>query len=591
MNSLPAFIAEVLGRPRERAFAERRGAPEWRFTSTTRMLGRATAIACALRDAGAGAGDRVVLMSENRVDWIAAAFGILLAGAVPVPVYATIAFDQLDFIFVDCDAKLVFVETPADAERIRERCPHAPRVVHFDGNGPDSLAAFERHGAELAGENANAASIAGGIDPASLAVLMYTSGTTGQPKGVMLSHDNLLSNAKTAFAYALEGERPLDGAVVLCVLPFAHIYQLTNVLGNVLHNAELYITQPNYFIEDLKASRPRTVALVPRIFERVLAAVYDQAKAAGGVKAVLVPWALRVAGEYETAVVDRGAASPALRLQHALADRLVYGAIRARLGVDRLEYFVSGSAPLHRDIALIFAGMGLPICEGYGLTETAPTVSFNKHSAIRYGSVGKPIPGVEVKIAADGEILVRGSNVMLGYYHADGDQPFTPDGWLRTGDIGRLDADGFLFVTDRKKELIKTSGGKYVAPSRVEAAIRRSPFVGQCFVIGDDHPFPIALVVPNWVAVRAKFGIAETVPAAGIAARRDVHDFMQREVASKTTDLASFEQVRRIALLPRDLTIEDGDLSPAMKIRRRVVEEKFAGVIAAAYAPAASAAH
>jgi long-chain acyl-CoA synthetase len=590
VTTLPAFLVEILSRTREHAFAERRGAPEWRFTSAARMLERATAIAFALREAGVAPGDRVGLMSENRVDWIAADFGVALAGAVVVPVFATTAFDQLDFIFGDAETKLVFAETQAGAERLRDHCPHVPRVIHFDGSGEDSLEAFEGRGAELAAAHrGDVAELSGNPDPSSLAVLMYTSGTTGLPKGVMLSHDNLLSNAKAAFAYGLEGETPLDDAIVLCVLPFAHIYQYTSVLGNVLHNANLYITQPNYLLEDLKSSRPRTVALVPRIFERLIAAVYDGAKSAGGVKATLVPWALRVAREYATAVLDRGTAPAPLRLQHAIADRLVYAKMRERLGLDRLEYFVSGSAPLHRDIGLTFAGMGLPICEGYGLTETAPTVSFNKRSSLKYGSVGKPIPGVEVKIDDDGEILVRGPNVMAGYYHLQGPQPFTRDGFLRTGDIGRIDSDGFLYITDRKKELIKTSGGKYVAPSRVEAAIRRSPLVGQCFVIGDGHPYPVALIVPNWAAIRAEIGIAETVSTAVIAARHDVREFMQREVAAKTADLASFEQIRRIALLPRDLTIEDGDLSPTMKIRRRVVEEKFADVIEAAYAPATPA--
>ncbi len=591
MNTLATFLSEALRRPREGAFAERRGAPEWRYTSATRMLERARAIAFALREAGVAPGDRVGLMSENRVDWIAADFGVALAGAVVVPVFATTAFDQLDFIFGDSEVKLVFAETPADAERLRDHCPHVPRVVHFDGEGPDSLEAFEGHGAELAAANpGDAAALAGNPEPTSLAVLMYTSGTTGLPKGVMLTHENLLTSVRGTFAYALEGDAPLDGAAVLCVLPFAHIYQHSSILGNVLHNANLYVTQPNYFIEDLKASRPRMVALVPRIFERLLAAVYDGAKAAGGIKATLVPWAVRVAREFASASVERGTAPATLRLQHAIADRLVFGKLRTNLGLDRLEYFVSGSAPLHRDIALTFAGMGLPICEGYGLTETAPSVSFNKRTSIRYGSVGKPIPGVEVKLDADGEILVRGSNVMAGYYHLAGPQPFTKDGFFRTGDIGRFDDDGYLFITDRKKELIKTSGGKYVAPSRVEAAIRRSPLIGQCFVIGDGHPFPIALIVPNWTAIRAEIGIDDGVSTAAIAARHDVHEFMQREVSAKTADLASFEQIRRIVLLPRDLTIEDGDLSPTLKIRRRVVEEKFAGVIEAAYAPAAAAA-
>jgi long-chain acyl-CoA synthetase len=245
---------------------------------------------------------------------------------------------------------------------------------------------------------------------------------------------------------------------------------------------------------------------------------------------------------------------------------------------------VSGSAALHRDIALTFAALGIPICEGYGLTETSPVVSVNRLDAMRYGSVGKPIPGVSLKIADDGEILVKGPNVMRGYYNLPDEQAFDADGWFKTGDIGRIDDDGFLFITDRKKELFKTSTGKYVAPSRVESAIKRSPYVAQALVIGDGRPFPVALIAPNWVLVRSEFGIADDVGTAAVADRHDVREFVRREVADHTADLASFEQIRRIALLPRDLTIEEGELSPTLKIKRRVVENKFAGLIDAAYA-------
>jgi long-chain acyl-CoA synthetase len=245
--------------------------------------------------------------------------------------------------------------------------------------------------------------------------------------------------------------------------------------------------------------------------------------------------------------------------------------------------FASGSAPLHRDIQLTFAGMGVTVSEGYGLTETSPVVSGNPVGAIRYGSVGKPIEGVEVKIAADGEILVKGPNVMKGYYNLPADHPFTDDGWFLTGDIGALDPDGYLFITDRKKELIKTSTGKYIAPGRVEAALKRSIYIAQCFVIGDGRAFPLALVSPNWELIRKEFNIPDLVSNAAIVARADVRDFMQKEVTEKTADLASFEQVRRVALLPRELTIEDGELSPTLKVKRRVVEAKFADLIEDAY--------
>lgn len=587
MEILSEFIAAALREPRERAFAERRGAPEWTFTSSTRMLDRAGAIARALRAAGAVPGDRVALISNNRVDWLAADFGILFAGCVSVPVFATLALDQLEYIFRDCDAKLAFVEGAADAERVRAACPGAPRLIHFDGSGPDSLAEFERLGASLASPASTGPAEQAGPDD--LAVLIYTSGTTGNPKGVMLSHRNLISNTLAA-TELLPDDFKRGGEAVLSVLPFAHVFEHTDVLGFLRYRAELYITQPDYLLNDLKSARPRMMALVPRIFERVLAGIVGKAKAEGGLKARLVPWALGVGRDYMAAATSGHAPGGMPALQYAIAQRLVLSKIKPMVGLDRLEFFISGSAPLHRDIALTFAGIGVPICEGYGLTETSPVVTVNPPGNIRYGSVGKPIAGVEIKLAPDGEILVKGPNVMLGYYHLPGERPFTDEGWFQTGDIGELDADGYLYITDRKKELIKTSAGKYVAPGRVEAALKRSIYIGQCFVIGDGRPFPVALVCPNFEALRVEFQIAAEVPNVLVAARADVRDFMQKEVTDKTADLASFEQVRRVALLPRDLTIEDGELSPTLKVKRRVVEKKFADLIDSAYAGSPSAA-
>jgi len=579
---LPEFIAEALSAPREHAFAERLGAPKWRFTSSIRMRERVAAIAVAIRRAGLASGDRVALMSDNRVDWLAADFGTLFSGCVLAPIFATLALDQVEYIFRDSGAKLAFVETPADAERIAGACPSAPRCITFDGTGPNSLAEFEAAGAAAsAADPAALAAYRTGIGPDDLAVLIYTSGTTGIPKGVMLTHRNLVSNALAAGKLLPESVARGD-QVILSVLPFAHIYEQTDVLGFIHDRAQLYITQPDYLLDDLKDARPVVMALVPRIFERVLAGILGKAKAEGGLRAKLVPWALGVGREYMAAVTD-GRKPGVLSLQFAIAQRLVLSKIKPAIGLDRLEMFVSGSAPLHRDIQLTFAGMGVTICEGYGLTETSPVVSGNPIGAIRYGSVGKPIAGVEVKIAADGEILVKGPSVMKGYYNLPAEHPFTADGWFMTGDIGTLDADGYLFITDRKKELIKTSTGKYIAPGRVEAALKRSIYISQCFVIGDGRPFPLALVSPNWELVRKEFDIPPLVSNAAIVARADVRELMQREVTEKTADLATFEQVRRVALLPRELTVEDGELSPTLKVKRRVVEAKFADLIEDAY--------
>ena len=582
MQTLPQMIAETLRTPRERAFGERLGAPVWRYLSSTQMLDRALSIACALRADGVQRGDRVAIVAENRLDWIAADFGILLAGGVVVPVFATLALDQTDFIFTDSAAKLAFVGTPADVARLRAACPAAPPCIHFDGDGPDGLAAFEERGrALLAADRQRALGLADGVSLDDLAVLIYTSGTTGNPKGVMLTHGNLSSNSYESSQYALPGIMP--GDPVLSVLPFAHIYEHTGVLGYLQYGCDLHVTQPDFLLDDLRAVRPRTMGLVPRIFERVLAGTVATAKADGALKAVLVPWALQVGREYQIALADSLKASLGLRLAYTLARRLVLSQIPARLGLDRALFLVSGSAPLHRDIALTFAALGLTICEGYGLTETSPVVSVNRLDAMRYGSVGKTIPGVRVRIAEDGEILVKGPNVMRGYYNLPDERPFDDDGWFKTGDIGRLDEDGFLFITDRKKELIKTSAGKYVAPSRVEASIKRSPYIAQVLVAGDGRPYPIALVAPNWALLRKELGIADDLGTAAAAARHDVQEFVRRDVAAQTADLASFEQIRRVALLPRELTIEDGELSPTLKVKRRVVERKFAELIESAY--------
>jgi long-chain acyl-CoA synthetase len=580
MQTLPQFISDALSEPRERAFGERLGAPEWTFTSSTRMFERARAIAGALRAAGIQRGDRVALIANNRVDWIAADFGTLFSGAVVVPIFSTLALDQMEYIFKDSEAKLAFVETAADAQRIRAAAPSAPRIVWFDGTGPDSLASFEA--------SADPVDPDSDVDPEDLAVLIYTSGTTGDPKGVMLSHRNLVSNAIAA-AHLLPAALAERDQPVLSVLPFAHIYEHTTILIMALNRSQVHVTTPDYLLEDLKSVRPRVMNLVPRIFERVLAGIQGRAKAEGGLKAKLVPWALTVGREYAAATQRGGKASGMLPLQYAIAHKLVLSKIKPQIGLDRLEFFTSGSAPLHRDIMLTFAGMGVPIAEGYGLTETSPVVTGNPSSAIRYGTVGRPIDGVEIKIAADGEIMVKGPNVMQGYYKLPGERPFTSDGWFLTGDVGELDADGYLSITDRKKELIKTSGGKYVAPGRVESALKRSIYIGQCFVIGDGRPYPIALVGPNWDLVRSDFEIPASVTTEEISKRSDVRELLLREVTEKSADLASFETIRRIAVLPRDLTIEDGELSPTLKVKRRIVQKKFAALIESAYAsPAVS---
>jgi long-chain acyl-CoA synthetase len=581
---LSQLIETALTRPREHAFAERLGAPQWTFTSSGGMRARAHSIARALSAAGVASGERVCVIASNSVDWLAVNFGIHYAGCVAVPVFATLAMDQIEYILADSEAKLAFVDTAEQAARIRAGCSEAPRLIHFLGEGANSLGTFEAAGAAAeAAAPGLLTTLTANVREGDLAVLIYTSGTTGRPKGVMLLHGNLVANARASSDYLLHGNLGADGDCTLSVLPFAHIYEHNNVLSYLLFEADIYVSGPDYLLEDMKSVRPKMIAFVPRMFERMLSGIAVSAAAAGGLRARLVPWALGVGREYVAATLEHRAAGT-LPLQYAIAQRLVLSKIKVAAGLDRIVLIASGSAPLHRDIALTFAGIGLPVLEGYGLTETSPVLTANRIGANRYGSVGKPLPGVELKIAEDGEILAKGPNVMKGYYHCPAEEPFTADGWFKTGDVGRLDADGFLYITDRKKELIKTSSGKYVAPGRVESALKRSTYVGQCFIIGDGRPYPVALVCPNYELVRRELGIPPDVPNGVLATHADVVELIEREVREKTADLASFERIRRVALLPRDLTIEDGELSPTMKVKRRVVEHKFSAIIESAYA-------
>jgi long-chain acyl-CoA synthetase len=580
-KTLPRLILDALNHPREKAFVERPNGTSLTVLSTAAMRDRMAAVACALYDRGIARGDRVALISNNRLDWIVADLGILAAGGVCVPIFVTSAADQLAYILRDSEPKLIFVETPEEAIRVGALASHGTPIIAFDGEGPTGFKAFEARGtSSFVSDPKRFTRLHEAIAPDDLAVLIYTSGTTGEPKGVMLTHDNIASNAVDAWTYGL-----LDipaGGVGLSVLPYAHIMEHTNMFGFIYSGLTYYVTVPERLLADLSEARPHVVCVVPRILERVLAGIAGRARTAGGLRAKLVPWALRIGLAHAKAMVDGPPPSKGLRLQYALAQRLVLRKIRPALGLDRLRYFMSGSAALHRDIALTFEGAGMPVCEGYGLTEASPVVSVNRVIDNRYGTAGKPIPRVTVRIADDGEILVRGPNVMKGYYKRD-ESPFTTDGWLKTGDVGVLDSDGYLSITDRKNELFKTSAGKFIAPSRLETAIKRSVYVNQVMIVGEARSHPAALTAPNWSLVRKELGIAEDVSGDILAVRPDVREFMRHEVSAQTKEFASFEQVRAIALLPRELTMEDGEISPTMKIRRRVVERKYGDLIDSAY--------
>ncbi|HXO18059.1 MAG TPA: long-chain fatty acid--CoA ligase [Candidatus Dormibacteraeota bacterium] len=584
------MIRRSLARPRDEVVLER-VAGAWTATSSGRLLERVEHVACAIRDAGLGAGDRVALVAHNCVDWIVCDFATFFAGCVVVPIYPTQALDHMAHILEHSGARLVFVDSSETLTRVQQCGPNPPRSIRFDSNDASGLGAFEARGAEV---RAARPDLPGAFEatlvPDDLAVLIYTSGTTGSPKGVMLSHDNLSFDAQVSLTCGFEGIE--GGRDVLSVLPYSHIYEHALIYIYLIAQVRYFICHdPGELLGDLRDVRPVEMTAVPRIFDRVLTGITGQARSAGGLRATLVPWALAVGRRYMFAKTFGRTASPWLALQYALAKKLVLGKISHALGLDRVRFLTSGSAPLHIDTAMTFLGLDIPIMQGYGQTETSPVTSVSRLSENEYGAVGRPISGVQVRIADDGEVLVRGRNVMQGYYRdPEATSATIVDGWLRTGDVGELDAAGFLRITDRKGEIFKTGTGKWISPARIEASIKRSIFVAQAMVVGNGRPHPIALICPNWSLVRLEVpNLPAGAPPGQLASRDDVTAFLTREVHKQTHGLATYEQIRRIVVVPNEFTVEGGELSPSMKIKRRVVEVRYAAEIERAYAAETSA--
>jgi len=583
MPTLPAFVREHLSRPRENVLVERVDGA-WRGTSSTQLRDRIDDLAVALREtAGLHPGDRIAIVGENSIDWLVADWAVLTAGFVVVPIFATQALDQVAYILKHSGTKLIFAGNRLLADRLRPAAGDV-RIISFEGDGADALHSLEARGGALrASQSIDACSYTAAADPHATAILMYTSGTTGDPKGVMLSHDNIISNVIASFGYAFSTIDP--GEVVLSLLPFSHIYEHHVIYGYLVSGVNVYICHSaDELAADLRSVRPVFMTCVPRIFERMLAGILARARAAGGLRAALVPWALEIGRKYVRAQLAGGTPSLPLRVQYRIAHGLVLRKLRPALGLDRLKFLCSGSAPLHVDVSSTLAAADIPICEGYGPTECSPVLCANRIDTNRYGTAGKPLPNVELRLADDGEICARGPNVMLGYYRDDdATSAAIIDGWYHTGDIGELDADGYLRITDRKLEVFKTSTGKFVAPSRVEAALKRSIFLSHAVVVGSGRPHPVALVALNWPLVRDELGLGQNGDTGVLVARADVRALIEREVLKRTSDLGKFEQIRHVAILPHDLTIDAGELSPTLKVRRRIVEHRYADLIESAY--------
>lgn len=542
-----------------------------------------------LRELGLGAGDKMVIISENRPEWVISDVANLCLGGITVPIYTTLVPDQIKYIIDDSDAKIVLCSQPDLWEKVwavKAELTKVTRYVSFDPGAPEGTLSFEEviDKGKQAEKNNQELFEKGALEirPSDIASLIYTSGTTGLPKGVMLMHSNFISNVVSC--------APLlpfsDKDTAMSLLPLSHVYErmvefVYLYKGCTIGFGEGFDTIPQNLLE----IRPHIMAIAPRILEKFYAGVMDNVLASSPLKRKIFYWALKVGRKYSQRKLNNQPISGTLNFKRNLASKLVYSKIIAKTG-GRVRFFVSGSAPLSKDIAEFFYAMGLVVLEGYGLTETSPVISLNTFAKLRFGTVGPPIPGVEVKIADDGEILTKGPHVMKAYYKREEATQEVFDGdWFRTGDIGHIDEDGFLVITDRKKDIIVTSGGKNVAPQPIENMLKTNPYIENIVVVGDKKKFISALVVPNFEKLEAyarSNDISFETPGDLVKDER-IRSFMEAEIDRATPNLASYEKIKKISLMEKDFEQEKGEITPTLKVKRNIIEDRYKNVIDSMY--------
>lgn len=556
-----------------------RAGRDWRTLTVKEFEEVTRATARRLAQAGIGHGDRVALFSENRPEWHIIDFACHLLGAAPVPIYPSVPAHQVRYIVADSGSKMLLVSGKDRAEAAITAMRELPsvRLLAIDPNlaGLPSLDDLPLR------EDSQAQSP---LKPADLASVIYTSGTTGDPKGVMLTHRNLASQI-----ISIKPRYPITSDDdVMSFLPLSHIFQ--RILDYIFLYSGCRVTYVDA-VEKVAAMlplvRPTIMASVPRVYERAYVQVMARMQREKPIKRRLFNWALRAGRRVKEAEWKGVRASPLARLQYSLARKLVFSKILERFG-GRLKFSVSGGAPLAREIAEFFDIVGLPILNGYGLTESSPVIAVNRLEANRLGSVGEAAPDVEIKIAPDGEILARGPNIMKGYWNKPEATAEAVDaqGWLHTGDIGHLDKDGFLFITDRKKDLLVTAGGKNVAPQPIEARLATSPYIAQAILIGDRFPYCSALIVPNFENLAAYLkeqGVNGNLSTESMAKHPITEALVAAAVKDTNEPLAAYERIRRFTLLPRELSLEQGEITPTLKVRRRIVSERFKALIEEMY--------
>jgi long-chain acyl-CoA synthetase len=564
----------------------------WHAVSSEELRAAVEETSMGLRALGVGRGDKLAIVSENRPEWAYADLATVCTGAADATIYPTLTAAQVLYILDDSESKVVFVSSAAQAakvEEVRARLPRLQHVVRFDRAplpGTTSLDELRARGREaLVADRDAVRRRAAEVGRDDLATLIYTSGTTGDPKGVMLTHGNLVHNVLAA-----EKAFPMVNHewTALSFLPLCHSFERTAGHNFMLYAGVTiaYAESVEKVPENMQEVRPSIMCSVPRLYEKMYARVNEKVASDPPLRQAIFRWAIGVGRRTFTHTVARTEPGPLLKLQFALADRLVFSKIKARTG-GRLRLFISGGAPLAREIAEFFGAAGMLVCEGYGLTETSPVISANHPGRVKPGTVGLPLEHVEVRIAEDGEILTRGPHVMKGYYRKPEAtaEAIDTDGWFHTGDIGFLDADGFLTITDRKKDIIVTSGGKNIAPQPIENRLKTNKFFSEVVMVGNRRNFPAALVVPNFEALEgwARRGGIAVGDREALVRRPEVLSHYRELVDSMTADLAQFEKIKKITLLTREFTQDSGELTPTLKVKRRVVEERYKPLIDAMY--------
>ena len=598
VNTIADLPFHVLGRFQKPQHVGRCMAGNVEAFSSKGLFERIRDVSLGLGLLGVGSGDRVAIISESRPEWLIADLAILARGGVTVPIYPTLAAATVRYILEDSGARAVIVSTKLQLEKIQEvrhLLPVIESIIVIDAADAEAAAASpsvlafhtvaERGHSRMAvewGAGREFQQAARAVPADQLATIIYTSGTTGEPKGVMLTHANLVANLKGAANVLNVG----DDDVALSFLPLSHAFERMVAYVYLLCGVTIVFAESFETVgRDMAVVRPTILTGVPRAYEKLHTRILEKGQAAPGIKGSLFRWAVNVANAVGHAQLQGRSPSLLTTLQSPLAERLVFTKIRDALG-GRVRYLVSGSAPLAVEIAEFFTGVGLNVIEGYGLTEPAPILTVNPPAAPRAGSVGRALPDVELRIAEDGEILARGPNIMSGYYNkpaATADA--LRDGWFHTGDIGTLDAAGYLRITDRKKDLLVTSGGKKIAPQPIEATLKRSPIVSEAVLLGDRRKFAVALIVPEFAALERRLKDLGRPPGSReeLVARPDVIALYQEIIDALNRELSQFERIKKIALLAAEFTIQSGELTPTLKVKRKVVEEKWKGVIARLY--------